>query len=708
MKGLDEENHHNYHESEHEVLNGIFHSRGLFSLPKNLPLWQLKISSEEYQGLKEVILANKYQLSNFGLEAALCYAEWWRLEYTGNIPSKEDVAEGIGLDKEFAGALFNAARKSLIIHKYEFIHSKKGTEYFRTLLNQGGLPVAYIKNTENSFGGFKKFLSGLINEISTINFDWNNYDTSIIHQFNCISYLGDAYKNDNIFDVALQIVHAIVLDDNSKLPYDEKDASLSDLTKSLKKEFQRYKSSKRIRPLSLHWKLQVLNDGIGMLFVNLDVVKDILSDSIPGLDYLTCHSFDVFVAGELVGKYIRKKINYNKFDEIESAIYTRISTGISKDILWRGEPMVEVKIRCDNDERIFLTIAGCYPPNFSNPQVFQLLEKDMYTKTNTAHSENNIAVYTLDWHTQDQNNIIINNVAYRIKHFNSATTLANSETGEIKELTNNFTQYSTEFSGIYIPWIEESNYKLLNKIPNINVYDREKELVSNIKVYYRQPNNVLKDWRRLNRYSAFEPGLIDFKVIYPDGFYEIERFYFIGDLSFSSQNEKALTTEIICMSTIKLNVEIEQNENLKITNPTNQIWKISRNLDGNKYTSTSKFRIFHEGTPTLKISIATPFDGVLITDMKGKILNNRQIISLSDLSSYQLISHGKRNRFIDVSYYSNSKDSPTQSKHLKRQLIEGIVSMADYQDLIMRMFNMYGINSFDRISSVIIKIQEKE
>ena len=50
----------------------------------------------------------------------------------------------------------------------------------------------------------------------------------------------------------------------------------------------------------------------------MDVVKDILSDSIPGLNITTCYSFDVFVAGTLVGKYVRKD---NVRDEEGNILY---------------------------------------------------------------------------------------------------------------------------------------------------------------------------------------------------------------------------------------------------------------------------------------------------------------------------------------------------------------------------------------------------
>ncbi len=304
------------------MFSDILQSRGMDSLPKNYPLWKFKLSDEEYDGLKQTIRSNVDKLYTYGIEAALCYAEWWRRDYRGYLPSKEQVAIDIGVP-EYHKELFDAAKNALRRNGYVFLHSLKGTEFFRTLLNQGGLPVNYIKNNDSNLGGFTRFLSGLVRELSFINYDWNNNDDSIIQQFNCTLYLSKGFRNENIYAVAMQIAHAIIMDDTELLPYDDTDASLSELTKSLRREYKRAKSEKRIRPLSLSWKLRTTKENIGHLFVNMDVVKDISSDSIPGLDTLTCYTFDIFVAGVLVGKYSRK-ILYTMTMEMQSAPSTPV------------------------------------------------------------------------------------------------------------------------------------------------------------------------------------------------------------------------------------------------------------------------------------------------------------------------------------------------------------------------------------------------
>lgn len=374
----------------------ILRTRGMQGLQKNMPLWKFKLSEEEYEALKQTLRIHTSDLAKYGEEAALCYAEWWRRDYKGNIPSKEDVAMGIGIHSSYANELYKAAREALQKHGYTFLHSLKGTLYFRTLLNQGGLPINYITNSGN-MGNYSRFLKELVSELSLINIDWNEVDSSIIQQFNCISYLGKAFKNENIYDVSMQIAHAVIVGEKDILPYDDTDASLAELTKSLETAYSRAKAQRKTRPLSLHWKLRTMENGKGYLYVNMDVVKDISSDSIPGLNIMTCYSFDVFVAGTLVGKYVRKDNVRDEEGNVLSAIYTRINVGMHSDILWTGEPVVEVKVRCDNDDRLFLTIAGCYPPNFEYPQVFQMLDDHLYSMSKTANVENNMAIFSHEW-----------------------------------------------------------------------------------------------------------------------------------------------------------------------------------------------------------------------------------------------------------------------------------------------------------------------
>lgn len=694
---------------DHTAYFKILQARNMKGIEKNMPLWKLKLTEEEYDSLKLALTENYFDLEEYGMEAALCYAEWWRRDYRGNVPSKESVAMGIGLEAGRSEDLYVAARKALKAHGYSFIHTNHGTQYFRTLLNQGGLPVNYIKRSEN-LGGFTLFLKGLVNELSSINYDWNSEDFSVVNQLNCISYLGKTFKNENIYDVAMQIARAIVMGDNSLLPYDDTDASLAALTQALQKEYSLAKQNHRTRPFSLHWKLSTSNNGTGVLYVNMDVVKDISSLSIPGLNISTCYSFDVFVAGFLVGKYMRKSLERDDDGNVLHAIYTRNNVGINKDIKWNGEPVVEVKLRCDNDDRIFMTIAGCYPPNFEYPQVFQMLDENLYRFGETANAEHNMAIFTSNWKTEGANSIEICGQELRCIEFTKDLVLHDELTCENVELTNTFTPYTAEFSDNYISWVEKSNYKLLSKIPVVRVYDKEKNRVPNCKVKYRFRNESQSAWHKLNTSCVFPCGVVDICVEFPDGHSTIESFYSIGNLNFDSDNEDVFSTEIICSCDKTIRPEMEIIDDIEIHKLTGNRWKVSRCKDATVCPTTCDFKLYNVGNPILHISVAIPFDGITITDMQGNIVPNKKIISLTNLTNYSIVSHGGygKRRCVDVSYVSDKIEGEENLIHLKSNVIDGLVSLADYNDLIMRMFYLYGAHSFDRSSSVAINIYGTE
>lgn len=687
----------------------ILRTRGMQGLQKNMPLWKFKLSEEEYEALKQTLRIHTSDLAKYGEEAALCYAEWWRRDYKGNIPSKEDVAMGIGIHSSYANELYKAAREALQKHGYTFLHSLKGTLYFRTLLNQGGLPINYITNSGN-MGNYSRFLKELVSELSLINIDWNEVDSSIIQQFNCISYLGKAFKNENIYDVSMQIAHAVIVGEKDILPYDDTDASLAELTKSLETAYSRAKAQRKTRPLSLHWKLRTMENGKGYLYVNMDVVKDISSDSIPGLNIMTCYSFDVFVAGTLVGKYVRKDNVRDEEGNVLSAIYTRINVGMHSDILWTGEPVVEVKVRCDNDDRLFLTIAGCYPPNFEYPQVFQMLDDHLYSMSKTANVENNMAIFSHKWENGESLPITICDKELYYNAFTDELDLQNSETAEEVKLTNDFTPYAVEFSNNYISWVEKSNYKLLSTIPYVRVYDQEKHRVQNCAVKYRFRNDNYIKWRSLKSSCVFPCGLVDIRVELPDGHTVTETFYSIGKLKFTSDNESVFSTNIICSCGADMLPKINMQEGVDITELGTNKWMVKRSKDSKFTPSVCDFSLYCAGNPTLRLSIAIPFDGVTVTDIKGNIVPNGKIVSLANLTNFCVVSHGcyGKKRNIDVSYVSDKFEDYSLLKHLRSKVIDGLVSLADYNDLIVRMFNLYGANSFDRSSSVAMNIYGTE
>ena len=156
--------------------------------------------------------------------------------------------------------------------------------------------------------------------------------------------------------------------------------------------------------------------------------------------------------------------------------------------------------------------------------------------------------------------------------------------------------------------------------------------------------------------------------------------------------------------------KINTKEGVGITELETNKWMVKRS-EGSKFTpSVCDFSLYCAGNPTLRLSIPIPFDGVTVTDIKGNIVPNGKIVSLANLTNFCVVSHGcyGKKRNIDVSYVSDKVEDYSLLKHLRSKVIDGLVSLADYNDLIVRMFNLYGANSFDRSSSVAMNIYGTE
>ena len=689
-------------ELNHNLYCDILQNRGLSTI-KN-PIWKMEISDEEYQALKDVLVLayNEGRLMEYNREAAIYYAEWWRREYVGGIPSKEDVANSLGIcDSE---GLYKSARTALRELKFRFISGNR-IEYFRTMLSQGGIPINYIKSGSN-LSSYRRFLGGLVRELSAINYDWNICDPSIVERLSCVSYLASSFHNSSIYDVSLQIARAIICEDDDYLPYDSSDKELADLTISLKKEYSSVKRERKAKPLSINWKLRLDNAHIGCLLYNLDIIKEISSDSIPGLDTATCYKFDVLVSGVPVATYSRLSLEYDEDPSIvKRAIYRRITVGVCNDFLWNGESMVEVKLRCDNDQRIFLSIPGCYAPDFGTPQIFQKIEGSLYiANTKTANTQYNIAIFSTDWECENSDSINIADANYLIAHFAERIEITNKVSNEIVELCNDFTPYSVEYRNIFVDWIESSNYKICTHRPSIRVYDADKNPVGKFKSYYRIKGST--HWSTLPKSDYIPTGLIEIKTIFPDGRFVVETFYSVGDLQFTSSNEHIDHTTITCENCDWGSVELEQDSNLDIENIGNKTWHISRAKESNFYASTIYLRIYKANTPTLRLEIPIPFSGVNLVTIKGEIVPDRKIISYSNLQNFKIVCHSGRER-VAISYSSNTNELELNTITISRKIRNGITSLSDYTDLIDRMLNLYGDHPFSRDGGVIMSLGGK-
>jgi len=686
-----------------EFFNKLLESRELSAAP--IPLWKLNVSKEEYAELKKVVHDAIFNNScwNYAKEFALFYAEWWRQEYPGGWVSKEIVARAASVPEADADNMFKYAKSALNSLNIPVIR-QNNNQYFRTLLLQGGLPMTYVQE-KSGFNKFQEFLKSMIAEFSRLAIDWD--DIEAVKRLNCINYLPDTYRNDNIYAVSLQIARAIHEERDDLLPYSTDSDALKKLTEVLKKERKRVKNLVITHPLTLNWTFSI-NSGdnlTGQFYYSLDSVKTIYSSMINGLNAQECFQFDIFVSQQYVATYKKIKINNDGI-----AIYKRVNSD-NKEFKWTGDSIIDIKAICDNDDELHPSVANTCVPNLSIPQLFQK-NGDQYIQRKDKSSSECIVIYPTSWEASELNdikNIIINGEFFSFASIPDANiietiSIKNKDSEEELSLKNLTSKYSVIFGNANLPWLERANYALLTKKVLVDVYDENGDKVQPKSLSYREIDS--REWHKYSNIANIHPGIVEIKVECPDGSCDIKKFYFIGDLKFTISDATSSSATIKCEQNWgKILYEKQDNILFEVIEKNNYSikWNVQRiNPNTLQYSSTCSFDICKPGNPVLKVSIPSPYEGICLIKDEDSYVYANTTLSFNELSHYRILCSGKKNQYMKISYTGLANQTTPIAIHQK--INNGITPLSFFEDPINRLFNVNGINSFDRESAAVLKI----
>lgn len=654
------------------TLYQILHSRKLKSddINPNYPIWKLRINDEEYEAIKTLLREQERYLKEYGLEAMIFYAEWWKRDYKDGIPSKKDAAKVIGFTSEKStNKLFEVAKQRLNAKDYIILQKSGGKNNlsFRTLLFQGGLQLNYIKkNLDNPQSHIVAFFKALVkalaedetfrnealekalaeDEASRNDAEQDKYE--VVNER--VNRIGKEVKLtsetiDLLGEMALKTALGVVLEDEEWFPFDDKTNELGELMRELHHENNR--STPRKQELSLIWQwkcgadapLRVLLCAPKQLPANL-----ICDENGTRLNHETCNSFRLVVDGQEVAKYEyssdlsgkEKKPIYHLISDIRPA---KVTTQTQQS-------MVEVVARGDNRQRITLQVPGNLLPDFSYPQVWTGTDQEgLYQTKGKKESAKKLLLFDAEeWEVADSTCANVGETKIGAIEFSERIALRNRDSGEEVPFENH-TPYKVSICGTYLPWIEQSSALLLTSRPDIRVYDEEGNRVSKqaYTCFFRQEpqstharNNG--EWKPLTRRSPLPLGRLGFKVIFPDQHEEIVHAYSIGDLRFEKQKADTRHIDLAVRGSEKLVVKPLEQEGMKAT-PTKEgesrRWCIESN-NPNTRPATCTFEISYPGHRPVKVSIPLQFKGRLLAHIDGRTIAPERILSLYNLMNFKL------------------------------------------------------------------------
>ena len=189
------------------------------------PLWKYFLTETDFEELRKTLsFATSYHIDN--RDAALYYAEWWKRNYDGGSPRKESVFDSIGGNIKYYfnyNDFYKIAKKGGQMLGVKWI-VKQNTLRFKTLLLQGGLPLAHISANQ---GGYLDFLLAVLEEQPETIEDF-------IFQPHIVNHLPVSSRNDTIYENCFEIVRSILNKENIYDDLLDSDVALKNISSQLK------------------------------------------------------------------------------------------------------------------------------------------------------------------------------------------------------------------------------------------------------------------------------------------------------------------------------------------------------------------------------------------------------------------------------------------------------------------------------------------
>lgn len=642
------------------------------------PLWKMDFNPEQIRLVKESLQVS-YNRNHFArpgkedkLNALICFAEWWREEYSGEAASKMDVVRFVGLPEESVDALYSAAKGGLSLLRIKIIHSPQNYQLrFRTMLLQGGIPKNLLFGDNNS--RFRTFLSSLLEELHDKVIDWE--DETIVEELNCQLSLPLSFRKEDIYALGLQIVHAVIEDRDDLLPFDATASEFQSLIENLKRKLGSMRKNKE-KPIGFQWDLEI-KDGEGILYYTVDNIKIIPETLVEGIDQ-NVFQFNLEVSGNKVATYRKSHQGF-----------VRLSLSKSR-FKWNKESYLDVSAVTHGLDSFPVAVAKNFPPDFETPQVFNL-DGARYVQKNNVSSESIVIFNEEFWQPTEgtATPLRIAGDSFGAIAFRDKVELRNIQTGKTLPFENHFTDYYCVFKGLDLGWIDSANYPLINSVPRLEVYSDE-GLVSNkaYKVQYRKRG--MTDW--VDSTGRLPNGYLKIRVVFNDLKWSEQTFYNIDGLDFSFTDQTDIHSTITS-SCRWGRVFCHNREGILIRETRRDVWSLSRIPDVPMIPDKIYFTVKEPSSPDLILSLPCPFNLFCLEDKtNNSVATPRECISLNDLDRYAIIQRGNPNPIIYFKY----KGDQLARTSLKRTTHDVITPLSKFEATISSLLALNGHNPFNR------------
>jgi len=651
------------------------------------PLWKYGLSETDFQELKDH-LSQIEAYSYFDVrDITLYFAEWWKNEYNGGVPSKIKIYNSINFHSIPIpyNDFYNYAKKGAVSLGIKWI-KKENKLYFRTLLLQGGLPIKHLVNPDH-VGAYTKFLKKVL-ELNPSSIE------EFIYEHDIISILPYSSRNDVIYESCLQIVDAI---------WNGNEEYLNILNtrggSNISRELKSHKATieRRVRKSSqfkAFWILQKQDDNyrIKLTFnfpnvIEVDNFSDLIEVSIEDLK----SEYNLIVNEILVCKFRRNTSGNYKVSWLNNS-----------NIFWDGKEMKpDVYLSSIEGGKHQFLIRFIDFPKLSSPTLWihNSENKWILQKGKNCVQKEAFLLYPDNWFLDrliDSERIkILDNDINFIEFSNEIRITSTYNENESIIFRTNKTSFEWFIQENKPEWVINSNILIVSHIPHIIVYDAVGEEVKDVELHWRLKGKIVwEDWGR-----TLPVGCIEYKISALDS-EERDVFYNIGDLSLDFESTSSHEAKINIHTSNGLNFKInERIEEFEITELNSSV---SVKLNNNDRMPTSLKAIISEDNQNRKliVEIVPPFHGVTILDQKGNKLQDESILLFGHLSGYRIYTPVNYH-----CYYIKLYNTNRTHINVRKKIPNGVTPLREYEEVSKRLFRL--TDAIKEDSSITIELVDE-
>lgn len=591
------------------------------SLPKHdgRPLWKYIINNEDYEKLLDELRFAR-PLAIDPRDATLYYAEWWKKNYHGGKPSKQEIFTTLNANDRFdinQEDFYKLAVTGARMLGVKWI-SKQNTLYFRTLLLQGGLPLAHISENQ---GKYQDFLLAVLEEQPDTIEDF-------IFKPHIINLLPISSQNDIIYENCFEIVKSILNDENI---YDDllgSNEALISITKSLKVRKQQLQRKQRLSKPKNYWLLSFKKEKISIsLRIGLadtytpDSLSNILGFEVTGKEY------QFFINEELICVF-RKMINGN----------FKTDWYLQQNHKWNGESNLPYTYIIKDGEKHEVQDFIETIPNILEPSLWSRFSDNEWRliKGNGTSNKEAAILFPSDWYSD----LLCEEIPLYNEHLSWLTFEGEVEICN-QQHTRKFLSGVNSFEWTIVnqkpAWILRANMPIVNNKPNVIVYDENDKKIPDHKfeIWIRK-HNSFEEWQKFSGAYSLPLGCIDIKIV-KDGLIAYDLFYNIGNLQVKCSNKAIDKAEIEIKNIESFEFKLDESLILKIQEHNNK-FSLKVNTEYTKIPTGIKGSLGQRNKKKLFFEMASPFEGIAIINSDGKIIAEEEKLTLANLYGLRILS----------------------------------------------------------------------